>query len=143
MWIAVSKVIPDDVIVDDVISLDDLVRPGRSTLRIWDACRLCGGVLHPALMPVAAPNLYKDGEDAAKDIAAMRFPGEFSDPDEEPVGGWPRNIWGFTQVAVTSPDGEESIAYVRSDERDLAEVAAAAFARILGWSVYRASSRSA
>jgi hypothetical protein len=36
-------------------------------------------------------------------------------------------------VAVKSPDGEESLAYVRSDDRDLAEVAAAAFARILGW----------
>ncbi len=47
VWFAVSSVIPDDVIVDEVICLDDLI--GRHAL-VWSAARLTNGVIEPAVL---------------------------------------------------------------------------------------------
>ena len=50
VWVALSSVIPDDLIVDEIIHVDDLL---HGPVHLWDAARRTGGVVDPEA--IAAP----------------------------------------------------------------------------------------
>ena len=90
-------------------------------------------MLHPSILPVAAPNLYRSEDDAARDMKAMGFVVDDQGRLDEGHKNH-RNTWGFTPVLVTrAADGTDEYAFVRSDERDVADIAARTFGRFLGW----------
>jgi len=127
-WIAVSRVLPDEIVVDDVINLDDLVSSKLFTMRLWDACRLSGGVMHAGLLPLAAPMLYAGEGDAAADMAKIKL-----DQAAGALDPGNRLAWGFTPVRIERPGQPADHCFVRTDLEDPAGVARAAFARYLGW----------
>ena len=53
VWFALSSVLPEELIVDDIIHIDDLLCGGKSNL--WDAVRQTAGVVHPDIISALCP----------------------------------------------------------------------------------------
>ncbi len=129
VWFAISKVVPDNVIVDELVNLEDLIKRNTRYIRLFEAVRLCGGVLHSTLAH-AVMSEYRSPEAAANDIKAYGF-GE----QDGNCGIEHRWTWGFTPVKVRGPDQAVTYAFVRTDIRDPETQVRNAFAHVLGWNV--------
>ncbi|EPX84011.1 bifunctional DNA primase/polymerase [Salipiger mucosus] len=70
IWFAMSSVIPENVVIDDLVHLDDLVTK-RSFF--WDAIRRCGGIMQPDLLVEECPELFADRNHAIQEMAASGF----------------------------------------------------------------------
>ncbi len=131
VWFALSKVLPEHVIVDEVVSLDDLVMKlvsrRHTRVKLWDGVRATGGIVHPALLAAANVHLYRSERDAAAEIRRHGLC-----PETGVAGMHLRESWGFTPGRVRAPDGSWSWLYVRTDIAHPIDVAREAFARILG-----------
>jgi hypothetical protein len=75
-WFAFSSVLPDSIIVDDVIHIDDLLN-GRYML--WEALRRNNNVLYPKSIIKTCPDLFKNEKDIEK---AMKSFGLFQNKDD-------------------------------------------------------------
>ncbi len=63
VWFALSSVIPENLIIDDLVHLDDLVQK-RSYF--WEAVRKAKGVIHPQVLLNTSPDLFKDRAEVVK-----------------------------------------------------------------------------
>lgn len=113
VWFCVAKVIPEGVICDELVSLDDIMADARSAPNLWEAVRRSEGLLHPyiACSPDVAADLYPGAAAAAADMRRIGL-----DPASDPSTG--RFAWGFTPHRVRLSNGEVSVAYARTDLDD-------------------------
>lgn len=126
VWIAVSRVIPDGIVVDDLIDLEDMLKHRGISAKLWEAVRIADGVLHPDLVAAALPLALKDAASAASFMVKAGLNPETGECDRTN-----RLSWGFTPVRVVDQDGNGSWAFVRTEHRDAGEVARNSFQRIL------------
>lgn len=105
IWFALSSVIPEDLIIDDLIHIDDLV-PGKEKPWFWDAARRTHGILHPDVLAETCPDLFADRDDA---IAVMKNRG-FIYQTGERVGAQSQ---GYTPYRIVSRRAD-AFAFVRS-----------------------------
>lgn len=61
IWFALSSVIPQELVIDDLIHIDDLVT-GKSYF--WDAVRRTHGIIHADVLYKTCPEYFKDRQDA-------------------------------------------------------------------------------
>jgi Bifunctional DNA primase/polymerase, N-terminal len=122
VWFCVAKVIPEGVICDELVSLDDIMADARSAPNLWEAARRGQGLLHPYIAysppeedtraltaPRGAADLYPDAAAVESDMRRVGL-----DP-ASPGRTSARFAWGFTPYRVERSDGVVSIAYARTD----------------------------
>ncbi|WP_373320528.1 bifunctional DNA primase/polymerase [Acetobacter malorum] len=108
VWYAMSSIIPEGVIVDDIIHIKDFLssRQGNKFAeRLWDAIRRTGGVVVPEILHKFCPDLFSSKDHAERIMTRMRFTGNPEEDFRETRGF---NIWEWTGL-----DGSERYAYVR------------------------------
>lgn len=108
IWFSMSSVIPEEVIVDDLIKIEDLLPPAA---HVWDAMRRCQGILEPRIAALVCDELFTSPAAAA---SAMRMVG--ADPKTGEVSA--RLAWGVTAWRWEAADGEKGHAFVRADLDD-------------------------
>lgn len=124
MWFSLSSVIPEEVIVDDLITIEDLLRRGRSETSTYEVIRRCQGVLDADIAYRVCDDLYASVQAAARHMKADGY---------NPVTGEiePRMAWGM--VAIRWFDGdEEGFSFVRGDVSNPEEALRNAFRTFMG-----------
>ena len=134
VWFALSKVLPDHVVVDELVTLDDLVmklvQRRHVRVKLWEGMRASDGVVHPDLMAGACTHLFRSAKDASAEIRRHGLC-----PDTGAAGMDLRASWGLTPGRVRMPDGSWSWLYVRSDIREPVGVVRNAFLRVMGLAI--------
>ncbi|NTF17528.1 hypothetical protein G6L37_03895 [Agrobacterium rubi] len=124
MWFSLSSVIPEEVIVDDLITIEDLLRRGRSETSTYEVIRRCHGILDADIAATVCEDLYASVSAAARHMKSDGY---------NPLTGEinPRAAWGM--IALRWFDGEEEgYSFVRGDVPNPEEVLRNAFATHLG-----------
>jgi hypothetical protein len=128
VWIAVSRVIPDGIVVDELVTLNDLIKRGnkQNYWWAWEALRVTDGVLHPDLAFAAVPFAFSGVDGWTAEVRRLGL-------DERDGGcGLDRRLtWGFTPVKVRRQDGKETFCFVRSEIRDPSHAVRRAFSEFL------------
>jgi hypothetical protein len=60
VWFALTSIIPETLIVDDIIHIDDLLGGVPKGKSLWEAIRRLEGVIEPELIAYRCPDLFKD-----------------------------------------------------------------------------------
>lgn len=116
VWFALSSIIPEELIVDDIIHIEDLLAgPGAPVTKVplWDACRQLGGVLSPEL--VAACDDRPISAEKAKD--RMTDAG-FDPEDGIPKGREARGFAAYRWRPAGQPEAEPHAVFVRAAASD-------------------------
>nr|WP_247744462.1 bifunctional DNA primase/polymerase [Sulfitobacter sp. R18_1] len=97
IWFALSSVIPENLIIDDLVHIDDLV---QKDTYFWDAARRTSGVIHPRVLLGTCPELFKDQAHA---VSMMKKFG-FNHIDGSQNG---RQAQGYTAYRIKNGTDEE------------------------------------
>jgi hypothetical protein len=109
VWFALSSVIPEELIVDELVHIDDLINR-RSTF-LWDAVRRCNGVLEAGIASASCPDLFPSGmETVVKAMEAAGFGLKDGTPRERAATGFASYAW--------SGGGRQGIVFVRGGAND-------------------------
>lgn len=112
IWFSLSSVLPEEVIVDDLIKIDDFLNgSGGNECRIWESIRRAGGVMDPDVAYETCSDLYATRGEV---IAEMKKFG--LDPETGEAKG--RFSWGLVAVRWKDKSGREGVSYVRADLTD-------------------------
>lgn len=95
VWFCVARVIPEGVIVDDLVSLEDFVGDARCAPGLWETVRRSGGILHPLIArdPDVAMDLYASEEAVRRDMRKAGL-------DDATGSVVSRYAWGFDVYRV-------------------------------------------
>jgi len=105
VWFSLSSVIPEEVVVDDIITIDDLLSRGSA---IWEAMRRCNGILDERLAAFWCDDIFASSEKAAffmKQVGINSRTGEMT----------PRLAWGIVAWKWVAADGTEGHSFVRAE----------------------------
>jgi hypothetical protein len=106
VWVALSSVIPEELVVDDLITMADLLH-GKQAL--WDAARMLGGVLEPHAVAATYPGAaFPDPRRAADAMAAMGFGMDAGRPAK-------RSAEGFASWRWHAKNGSTGMGFVRGE----------------------------
>jgi hypothetical protein len=95
VWFCVARVIPEGVIVDDLVALDDFIGDARCAPSLWETARRTGGFLHPLIArdPNVAMDLYASEEAVRRDMRKVGL-------DDATGKVASRYAWGFDVYSV-------------------------------------------
>jgi hypothetical protein len=95
VWFCVARVIPEGVIVDDLVALEDFIGDARCAPALWEAVRRSGGFLHPLIArdPEVAMDLYVSEEAVRRDMRKVGL-------DDMTGTTASRYAWGFDVYRV-------------------------------------------
>lgn len=106
VWFSLSSIIPDSLVVDDVIHIDDLCGPHAA---LFDAVRQTGGILEPSIISKTCPSLFRDGAKSVKrSMVKAGFSLDGCIPSSRFSQGF--NIWRW----YGGDGGEGGVAFVRA-----------------------------
>jgi hypothetical protein len=112
IWFSLSSVIPEEVIVDDLIKIDDFLDgAGGSKCRIWEAIRRGGGVMDIDVAYETCSDLYASRQEIVTEMKKFGL-----DPETGAAEG--RVAWGLVAIRWKETGGREGISYVRADFQD-------------------------
>lgn len=124
IWFALSSVIPEEVVVDELLNLDELL---TRHVHLWEGVRRTEGVLQSDLIAAVCDDLFPNVEAVRRNMAIAGF-------DEAEGKSSARAAWGFTPLLWRSSEhGPASYAYVRADIVDPAAALRSAFETHLGF----------
>ena len=126
IWFSLSSVIPEEVIVDDLITIDDLLRRGRPETSTYEAVRRCHGILDVELAFETCPELFSSPQAVARQMKRDGF--------DEAKGRIERRAgWGMAAFRwVDAENDEEGHSFVRGDVVNPEEALRNAFRDVLG-----------
>lgn len=119
IWFAMSSVIPDNLVIDDLIHMDDIVTKKSF---FWDAIRRCNGIVHPDLLVEVCPELFSDRNHAISEMSTAGF--GFKDGIKTGA-----KSQGFTAYRIQS-DRADAYTFVRTNLDDHQKKVAAALERL-------------
>jgi len=90
VWFALSSIIPEELIVDELVAIDDLLQ-GPTVL--WDAARRTGGVVEPNVLAAACADCFRTPEAALSAMSAMGFDREAGRIAARPARGHVAARW--------------------------------------------------
>jgi len=126
IWFSLSSVLPEDVIVDDLIKIDDfLAGAGGEKCRIWEAIRRAGGVLDPDVAYETCSDLYGSRQEIDNELKRFGL-----DPETGEAEG--RLSWGLVAIRWREKGGREGVSFVRADFADPEETLRNVRTEILG-----------
>src|SRR5690606_15700635 len=97
IWFSLSSVIPEEVIVDDLINMEDLVRPTSGS--VWEAMRRSHGILDARIAADVCDDLFSSQERASffmKQLGMNDKTGEIN----------PRLAWGIVAYRWRTKSGQ-------------------------------------
>lgn len=125
MWFSLSSVIPEEVIVDDLITIDDLLRRGQPETSTFEAMRRCQGVLDPDIAMKMCEDLFSSPRAAALQMKRDGLNVQTGEIESR-VG------WGIAALRWIDVEGEEGFSFVRGDIVNPEETLRNAFQSYLG-----------
>lgn len=114
IWFSLSSVIPEEVIVDDLITIEDLLRRGHAETSTFEAMRRCHGVLDPDVAAALCDDLFPSAYHANRQMKLDGFDAQTGEIAR-------RSGWGVVCLRWQDVDGEEGFSFVRAcvyDPRD-------------------------
>jgi hypothetical protein len=111
IWFSLSSVIPEEVIVDDLINMDDLLQRNGVETPVWEAMRRCRGLLDVDLIEKTCADIFTSPK------AAVRF---LSAEGINPRTGelTPRLSWSLSVIRWTDAAGAAGYSFARGDISD-------------------------
>jgi hypothetical protein len=73
VWYALTSVIPEGIIIDDVLDIEDLLGGVKGGTVLWNIARRTGGILEPALAEHMLPDLAGGAEEVERLLALNGF----------------------------------------------------------------------
>lgn len=111
IWFSLSSIIPEEVVVDDLINIDDLVRRNGKETCVWDAMRRCQGVLDIEVATKSCEDLF-----GAVEATIRQFRTEGLDPTTGEIE--PRVAWSVVALKWTDEKGRSGYSFARADIAD-------------------------
>lgn len=114
IWFSLSSVIPEEVVVDDLITIEDLLRRGHAETSTFEAMRRCHGVLDPDVAATLCDDLFPSPYHANRQMKLDGFDAQTGEIS-------PRSAWGVVALRWLDVDGEQGYSFVRAcvyDPRD-------------------------
>jgi len=129
IWFSLSSVIPEEVIVDDLISVDDLIKGSiQREVRAWEVMRRSHGILDPDVAMSLCDDLYTSRKHVVEEMRSIGL-----DPVTGEASG--RGAWGVVAIRWRADDGTTGVSYVRADIAEPEEALRNALADIRGITV--------
>ena len=122
VWFALSSVIPEELVVDDLITIDDLV---QNHGRLWEAVRRTNGVAHPQALANACPDLFRSASSARAAMKSVGFPLKPDVPGHRASQGFSTWLW-------KDKKGKQQQAFVRASAPNPIERLQAALGDLMG-----------
>jgi hypothetical protein len=114
IWFSLSSVIPEEVIVDDLITIEDLLRRGHVETSTFEAMRRCHGVIDPDVAAELCDDLFPSAFHANRQMKLDGFDAQTGTIDR-------RSAWGVVTLKWRDIEMEEGFSFVRAcvyDPRD-------------------------
>jgi hypothetical protein len=108
IWFSLSSVIPEEVIVDDMLTLPDLLRRGKAEPAIFEAMRRGNGVIEPELTANVATDHFGNADSVRKHMKVEGFNSATGDIDT-------RLAWGMVALKFQDQSNVDRYAFVRGD----------------------------
>lgn len=115
IWFSLSSVIPEEVIVDDLINIGDLIRRNDRESAVWDALRRCQGILDVPVATKVCDDLF-----GGLPATIKQFRREGIDPKTGEVEK--RVAWSIVAIKWEDESGETGYSFARGDLADPEEV---------------------
>lgn len=105
IWFSLSSVIPEEVVVDDIISMDDLLSQGAA---VWDAMRRCNGILDERLAAHWCDDQFSSPRKAAALMKRAGIDSKNGDLSK-------RLAWGIVSWKWTTDEGDTGYSFTRAE----------------------------
>jgi hypothetical protein len=125
IWFSLSSVIPEEVVVDDLITIEDLLRRGKPETSTFEVMRRCQGVLDAEIAYKLCDDLYSSVRAAARHMKSDGF-----NPATGEIEA--RSAWGVAAFRWVDEEDEEGFSFVRADIPNPEQALRNAFAAHLG-----------
>jgi ribosomal protein L17 len=112
IWFSLSSVIPEEVIVDDLINMDDLIK--ANTGSVWEAMRRSHGILDSRIATDICDDLFATRERVCEFMKKMGMNDKTGDIDQ-------RIAWGIVAYRWKTKSGESGHSFVRADLKEREE----------------------
>ncbi|WP_315922742.1 hypothetical protein [Mesorhizobium sp. SP-1A] len=109
IWFSLSSVIPEEVIVDDLINMEDLVK--ANTGSVWEAMRRSHGILDSRIAADVCDDLFASQERVCYFMKQLGMNDKTGEIDR-------RVAWGIVSYRWKTKSGETGHSFVRADLKD-------------------------
>lgn len=109
IWFSLSSVIPEEVIVDDLINMEDLIR--ATTGSVWEAMRRSHGVLDSRIAADVCDDLFSTRDKVVAFMKSLGMNDKTGEIDR-------RTAWGIVAYRWKTESGETGHSFVRADVED-------------------------
>lgn len=109
IWFSLSSVIPEEVVVDDLINMDDLVK--ANTGAVWEAMRRSHGILDSRIAADVCDDLFASRERVCEFMRKTGMNDKTGEIDS-------RIAWGVVAYHWKTKSGEAGNSFVRADVKD-------------------------
>jgi hypothetical protein len=111
IWFSLCSVMPEEVIVDDLINIGDLIRRNDRESAVWDALRRCQGVLDLAVAAKVCDDLFEGPGGVAKQFGWEGLNSRTGDLEK-------RVAWSIVALKWEDESGAHGYSFARGDISD-------------------------
>ena len=108
IWFSLSSVIPEEIIIDDLVNIDDIIRKKGRETPTWDALRRCQGILDVEATALICDDLFGDSY-----MVIDAFKNEGINPKTGNLNS--RVAWSIVTMKWKNANGEEGYSFARAD----------------------------
>ncbi len=111
IWFSLCSVMPEEVIVDDLINIGDLIKRNDKETAVWDALRRCQGILDVEVASKVCDDMFPHADRVAR---------QFAWEGMNPVTGEleKRVAWSIIAMKWKDENGKEGYSFARGDIAD-------------------------
>ena len=111
IWFSLCSVMPEEVIVDDIVNIGDLIKRNDRETAVWDALRRCQGILDVSVAAKVCDDMFPSVAGAAKQFAWEGLNPVTGDVEK-------RVAWSIVAIRWKDESGAEGYAFARGDIPD-------------------------
>lgn len=111
IWFSLCSVMPEEVIVDDLINIGDLIRRNDKETAVWDALRRCQGVLDVPVAAKVCDDMFPGVAAAAKQFAWEGMNTVTGEIEK-------RVAWSIVAIKWKDENGDTGYSFARGDIQD-------------------------
>nr|WP_250807979.1 bifunctional DNA primase/polymerase [Neorhizobium tomejilense] len=111
IWFSLCSVMPEEVIVDDLINIGDLIKRNDRETAVWDALRRCQGILDVAVAAKVCDDMFPNPDWTAKQFAWEGMNTATGEIEK-------RVAWSIIAIKWKDENGLEGFSFARGDLAD-------------------------
>lgn len=111
IWFSLCSVMPEEVIVDDLINIGDLIKRNDRESAVWDALRRCQGILDVPLAAKVCDDMFPNADWATKQFALEGMNTVTGEIEK-------RVAWSIVALRWKDESGAEGFSFARGDIAD-------------------------